>query len=397
METREPYVGARPFTGAEAGMFFGRLRESYQVLNLVVVNSVLLLYGPSGTGKSSFFNARIVPLLEEQGFEIFPPLRVYNPPGSGVRPEEVKNVFVFNALRRCAEHHPDFMQLAHKTLADYLGEMERRSDPVGQPAPRALVFDQSEELFHIHPERWQHRQEFFQQVREALDNDRRLRVVFILREDSLGEFLRYTELLPQRWQERFRLNRMNKAEALEALVGPLERAGRVFGKGAAEKLIDELSTIRVVDETGSVKVASGEFVEPVQLQLIGQALWQSLRPDEKVVTSERLAKLGDLDDTLIAFYDEVIRSVAQANAEDEGEIRRWLEDNFITPADTLQQVTRGDRETKGLSNAVLDELLRRHLIRAETMRGVSWIELSHYRFVPPIRQSNARYFRARGA
>ena len=42
-----------------------------------------------------------------------------------------------------------------------------------------VVFDQFEEIFTIHPEYWEHREIFFNQLAEALDQDRYLRVVLL--------------------------------------------------------------------------------------------------------------------------------------------------------------------------------------------------------------------------
>jgi ABC-type multidrug transport system ATPase subunit len=52
-----PYVGTRPFKTDEGDRFFGRDRESLDLLSLVISERLVLFYAQSGAGKSSLINA----------------------------------------------------------------------------------------------------------------------------------------------------------------------------------------------------------------------------------------------------------------------------------------------------------------------------------------------------
>src|SRR5512137_862742 len=69
-----PYVGPRPYKQGET--IYGRERETSELLDLLVAERIVLLYSPSGAGKSSLLNAAIFPKMVEQGFEVLPPMRV---------------------------------------------------------------------------------------------------------------------------------------------------------------------------------------------------------------------------------------------------------------------------------------------------------------------------------
>jgi hypothetical protein len=68
-----PYVGPRPFEREHAPLFFGRDREANELVSLIISHTEVLLYAQSGAGKSSLVNARLIPLLEAEDFDVLPP------------------------------------------------------------------------------------------------------------------------------------------------------------------------------------------------------------------------------------------------------------------------------------------------------------------------------------
>lgn len=88
-----PYVGPRPFEASDREFFFGRSREIRRIVDLIYVNRVLLIYSPSGAGKTLLLNAGVIPTLEKDGFEIFPVGRVGGFLPNNVEPEDIQNIF----------------------------------------------------------------------------------------------------------------------------------------------------------------------------------------------------------------------------------------------------------------------------------------------------------------
>jgi tetratricopeptide (TPR) repeat protein len=389
----EPYVGPRPFEGAEQMLFFGRDAEAADLLSLVIAHPVVALYSPSGGGKTSLLNAKLLPSLRREGFDTLPAARVqWESPGEPGA-EQPGNVYVHNVLKNWGGD-------PRETLAGYLGSLAA-SDR--EPSPRVVVFDQFEELFTLYPERWKDRRGFFEQVRDALDADSRLlRVVFSMREDYVAELDSYSQLLPERLRTRYRLERLRRGAALAAVTGPLEAATatgarrRRFAPGVAEKLVDNLLTIRVKTPEGKREDA-GEFVEPVQLQVVCRTLWKNLGTEDDVITEERLKAFGDVNQALASFYEEAVRAAVEASSVTEGRLRNLFEETLITPAGTRGIVFRGARDTAGIPNAALNVLEAQHVIRAELRGGERWYELSHDRLIEPIRESNKRWMFGREA
>ena len=68
LDRRNPYVGPRTFTRQEKDLFFGREREARALLSKVMSARLVLFYAPSGAGKSSLINTRLIPQLDDEDF-----------------------------------------------------------------------------------------------------------------------------------------------------------------------------------------------------------------------------------------------------------------------------------------------------------------------------------------
>lgn len=377
-ETVSPYVGPYAFTEEDAERFFGRDREAEALLALVIAERVTVLCSPSGAGKSSLVNARLVPDLHRRGFSVLPVARVSGEPPAGVSPD---NVYVYNVLSTLSADR----LAASETLAGFLHPSRWGAD--GERPPRVLVLDQLEEIVTTHPDRWHDRTDLFLQLRRALLDDPALSVLLVLREDHLAGLDPWAHLLPGQLRTRLRLERLHRDEALDAVRRPAEAAGRPFAPGVAEALVDDLSQLHLA---GRKETVAGELVEPVQLQVVCFQLWENLRrrPGDEI-TALDLLDSGDIDRALESFYESAVRRAAATGAP-EALIRHWCGTRLITPTRVRAQVARDAEVSWGLPNAAVDALVDAHLIRAEVARGGTWYELAHDRFIEPVLSSNKR-------
>ncbi len=396
---RNPYPGPRSFSRDERGVFRGRDYESRELFSLVVAHKVVLLYSQSGAGKSSLLNAGLAPLLQEEGFQLFPVARVAGRIPDSVTLENVPNPYALNVLLSWSEQDSGLepKQLATVSLNQFLKRNQSSHNGDRHGAVRVLVFDQFEELFAFYPERWKERAEFVGQLAEALGADDYLRVVIGMREEYLGPLHVYAHALPESLEARFRLERLGKDDALAAVIEPLKTTHRRFAPDVAEKLVEDLLKIKVAtDHTATLEV-TGEYVEPVQLQVVCCGLWDKLPAETQEITFEYLQDFGDVTEALSGFYEESLKEAAQRACLTEGKLRKWFEQTLITPAGTRGTVFRGAAETGGLPNAAIDALGDKHLIRCDSRAGSAWYELTHDRFIDPILKSNARWRGAHGA
>jgi hypothetical protein len=386
----EPYVGPRPFNRQEEAKFFGRENEASELLSLIIAHPVVLLYSESGAGKTSLLNAMVAPMLGGRNSRVFGPARVGGALPQWIKYTDVKNIYTFNAILSMQGELLNSQSVWGMSFADFMKTQEVATKQ-RQYSRRVVVFDQFEELFSTHHERWKDREFFFNNVCDALEQDSSLRVVFVIREEYIAQMDSFAPLLPERLRTRFRLERLREEAALLAVTMPLKDTGYSFATGAAEKLVRDLLRVPIKSAAGTVEI-SGEFAEPVQLQVVCQRMWQSLPTGVKEIDERFIENYGNTNDALAAYYDDSVEITAKKSSIKEGVLRRWFGHKLITPDRTRGTVYKDAYVESGLTSGAIAILENLHLIRTEMRGGAPWYELTHDRFIEPIIQSNEDWF-----
>ena len=388
-----PYPGPRPFTVRDGDRFFGRQPDVLEVASLVRAHYTVLLHAESGAGKTSMVEAGLLPELERRGCEVLPRARVQQLSRPGATRELAGNPYVNNLLQFWLDSEVEPESPEATNLSGFLG---RPPDEDGEAQLRVVIVDQFEELFTLYPEHWEDRKDFFEQVQEALDVDRLLRFLFVMRGDYLARLGPYTNLLDDGLRAQYPLDRLRRDNALEAIVDPAERYGRSFAPGVAEELVEEL--LAVPREPGAPRLL-GEHVEAVELQIVCRALWDRLPDGDTVVQRQHLTDLGPIDQVLAGFYDDAVADTVAQTKVKERTLRLWFERKLVTPARTRGVVFKGDETTEGLPNDALERLQEHRLIRSEprgdSERPSEWYELTHDRLVDAVVDSNRRWLEQR--
>jgi WD40 repeat protein len=391
---QNPYVGPSPFERDDAPRFYGRKDEAAELFSLTRAHSIVLFYSQSGAGKTSLINAGVIPKFQNERIEVFPVARVGIKLPKGVNAERIENVFLFNTLLSLEREEKkwDFDQLGKMSLADYLKKKAFNGQPKYSYPLRVLIFDQFEEIFTRFPEHWSSREAFFISISEALEKDPLLRIVFAMREEYIAELEPFAPMLPLRFQKRFRLERLRKDEAKKAIEGPVANTGRSYAKNVADALVNNLlkQQIKYFDGT---RATPGEFVEPVQLQIVCRSLWDELPPDVSVIDQRAISQFGDVDVALARYYGKCLEKIGEDNPEvNEAGLRIWIQQSLITPVNTRATAYVDEGGTEGVSATTLRMLEEQRLIRFELRGGAKWYELTHDRFIEPIIKSNKEWF-----
>ena len=409
--TQNPYVGPRTFAKEERHLFFGRTREASDLAALVMTEKLVLFYAQSGAGKSSLINTSLIPVLEDNIYEVLPVARVGGERPAGFNPD---NIFVHNLMRSLSKRELKLKSLSDLSLAQFLGRLNEseggyfyddnlkeaiRGNPNIRPWRRALIIDQFEEIFTTHLDAWDKREGFFRQLAQAMESDPYLWVVLVMREDYIANLDPYAYLMPNGLRSRYYMQRLGTDRAIEAVEGPAETCGRTYAKGAASTLVKALSQVNVRGPNNTWEPKDGQYVEPVQLQVVCSSLWEKLKDNELEISNERVSNhVKNINEALGNFYADRVKEVAQKQSvKDRGvkerDIRDWFEKQLIIGGKSRNMVAQQpDGKSGGLDDVVVQEFLG-SLVREEKRGGgTTFYELTHDRMVEPIIENNRNWF-----
>lgn len=194
--SRNPYKGLRPFTGADAGDFFGRERLVADLLDALESAQAdaprfLAVVGPSGSGKSSVILAGVLPRLRQGSLPGSENWVYLEPMVPGAHPLEALTITLSDAnpagsLKAIRDDLLDSPRGLHLLAARLARSRDRRL---------VLVVDQFEELFTLTTDE-DERQRFLDLLGTAVDEPGGpLMLLLTLRADLYDRPLRYPALV----------------------------------------------------------------------------------------------------------------------------------------------------------------------------------------------------------
>jgi WD40 repeat protein/transcriptional regulator with XRE-family HTH domain len=302
-----PYRGLAPFAVADAPLYFGRSEATAALLERLAelrdrpadAARMLVVIGPSGSGKSSLLRAGLLAAIDAGRFD---------------RPELGEH-WTGTLFTPSGGHRPSAGQTAP---ADLLGELRASLDGVG-PGPRVAVLDQFEELFTTRTAA--ERRSVLSEL--LLPRSAQTLLVLGMRADFYAAAAREPELVPvlQQWQ--FLVAPMTRDELREVIVEPARRLGAAVDDGLVELLITELAprgTAQVYD-AGVLPLLSHALLATWQrarrnqltiadyragggiqdaVQQTAESLWSELSEAEQALTRRIFLRLVTVDDDLVA-------------------------------------------------------------------------------------------------
>ncbi|WP_371661154.1 hypothetical protein [Streptomyces sp. NBC_00280] len=314
-DTAPPYRGLARFEPADHALFFGRDRLVEAARELVCDHRFAVVFGASGSGKSSLLRAGLIPHLRAEIARRGCPavLRVFTP---GDRPAQ--------------------------TYGHLLAPKE------GEPESWVVV-DQFEEVFTLCRDS-RERSHFLDLLLAARDPHSRLKVLIAVRADFYARCAEHRELADALRGAGLLVGPMNADELREAVVGPAQAAGLLVERELTARIVEE-----VLDEPGALPMLSHALLET----------WRRRR--SRMLTLAGYEAAGGVLGAVAATAEDVYGQLSEPRAR----TARLLLLRLIEPgqgnADTRRPLTRAELDAWDGDDVpvVVDRLARARLLTAD--------------------------------
>lgn len=279
---KSPFKFLDNYGKEDKDIFFGREEETYEFYDRVFETNLILLYGASGTGKTSLINCGLGNRFESTDWHpVF--IRRQRHIIDSWYAELYKQMNRPEALK---EERPELHELVHSLYLDYF-------------KPIYLIFDQFEELFILGNKKEQ--ELFFRTLADLLLRNLQCKVIISIREEYLANLSEFEYIVPSIFDNRLRIERMNAKNLREVIVKTTEAFDIAMPDGdeVARSIVDKLRDKNNQIDLANLQVYLDRLYRLDASRKTGDLAKRAISFDLDLVN-----QTGDLDDVMSAFLDE---------------------------------------------------------------------------------------------
>lgn len=404
-----PYRGIEPFRYIDQQIFAAREDETWNLLSSITLYRGVLLYGTSGSGKSSLINAGLIPALADENM-VPNILRVQPRAGKEIKIERIPTEKDREPPYLPSTFAPDEKTFSFElSIEEVLARLqELKKGPRGSFSDEKrplLIFDQFEEFVTLFEEAMHSHssdqagdtqedvQKTQQKLVEALteilqDESLPVKVLFVFREDYLAKLDILFENCPELLDQSLHLLAPRVEDARKIIRAPFENSDlrTRFLKGQQGETVAEI-TPELADTIAREmsKRSEGGAINLSELQIVCKKLYESQKP-EVLIKKEGVQGLLQQywADALAKFPDELNKPAVA------------LLGHMITSSNTRNIITDDDlinREKENFPETTLREalgaLVKSRMVRREPRHQVYFCEIVSEFLVPWIQRLKA--------
>ena len=307
---KSPFKFLDSFGKDDKEIFFGREKETEELYSRVFESKILLVYGTSGTGKTSLINCGLANKFDDSDWL----------PVSIRRGHDI-NISLFEALEKNALTRYPFGRIKNDHIGNYdLGKL-LQSVYLDHFKPLFLIFDQFEELFIFG--RKEEKEEFIRNIAPVVNSEIQVRFIFSLREEYLAGVTDFEKVIPSFLSNRMRIEKMTRQNAIETINGPCRVRGITVEAGFAEELLEKLNPASPEIELTWLQVFLDKIVK----------LAADRNEEIENISRDMITRIGDVKDILGSFLEE---QVSQLSDPEKG---LTVLKSFVSVKGTRNQVT----------------------------------------------------------
>ena len=293
MQKRYPFPFLDAYGREDRDFFFGRDEETETLYQLTQQSNIILLYGGSGTGKTSLIRCGL-----SNKFKSYDWHDVY------VRRGEHFIRSLDQTLCEEADRHYDPATSDGKTIGDLPQKLEAVYKATFKPL--YLIFDQFEELYTLGSK--DEEQAFIATVREILREEQPVKIILSIREEYLGYLYEFERQVPELLRKKLRIEPMftDRVQQVILGVGRSPQSNVRLQAGEEEAIAARIfEKLRGKDKTISIQLP--------YLQVLLDKYYLHCTGDEsrQAEATFTLVTLDTLGDVLRNFLDEQVQHIAR--------------------------------------------------------------------------------------
>src|SRR5882724_607454 len=252
-QKRKPYKSIEPYTAYDEGVFKGRSDEVTRVLDTIIKQQQVVIYGQAGVGKTSLMAAGLIPQLLKLGVLTIQ-IQDYADP--------------VDSIRQALKTHDENIEVELTNERSLVELVDAITQATG--GTLFLIFDQFELLFDPSIDNAR-RETFVLALQELLSAQppKLLRVIILVREDAMGKMAEMQTRLPELLKCPFMLLPLTYDTAIEAIKGPLQATDY-----PVSFVPDSIVEDRIVPDLVEISKGTVDGVHPPYLQIVCSELYE---------------------------------------------------------------------------------------------------------------------------
>jgi AAA+ ATPase superfamily predicted ATPase len=303
-----PFKFLDAYTKDDRDRFFGRKDEIDHLYQLTKQTNLILVYGQSGTGKTSLIQCGLANRFADSDW-----LEI------AVRRRNNLNLSLAEEITKLAATPLEVDMTTVEALQSLYLDFLR---------PIYLIFDQFEELF-ISGERAE-QVKFYETIAEILKAKLNCNVILIIREEYLAYLSDFEKVVPQLFRNRFRLERITESTLLEVI-------GQMLA--GADIMLENEDVIKAIAQ--KVQPNRRTEIEFSHLQFFLDKLYKTAsekKEDTKVLfTNELVKNTIQADNVIDQYLAEVVNEIDRQMQKEGG--AWWVLKKLITDQNTKKMLT----------------------------------------------------------
>jgi WD40 repeat protein len=315
-----PYKGLLPYREQDAKYFFGRDTERRLIRDNLRASRLTLLYGTSGTGKSSVLGAGVAHDLKDDPDYL---LVYFGTPGTWRNdPVSSLNAAVEAKLAGLPGYEPNG---ANGSPQGLFHGLESRLASVDRTL--LVILDQFEEYFQYHPA--EDGENSFAMEFPRLLRQEQIPVHFLLsvREDMIATLDRFKKRIPALFNNRLRIEFLSRHAALDAVLKPLDVFNQQTGSFGPVSMREEVAE-HVVDKIINAQKGEKRCVQTPYLQLVLERWWnREIDNSSHELREQTLQDLGGVETIVDRHLEFTLSQLSPEATEAAAEIFHFM----VTP------------------------------------------------------------------